>query len=71
MDIEGSEIDALEGARKLVSEYLPKLSISMYHKLEHYWEVPLKINELSPGRYEFFARHYGNWYDTMCLAQPI
>jgi len=46
------------------------LSISAYHQLNHYWEVPLKIEEIAPGKYELFMRHYGNWYDTMCLARP-
>ena len=70
MDIEGAEVNALEGARKLISNHLPKLSISSYHKLEHYWEVPLMIEDIAPGKYEFFMRHYGNLYDTMCLARP-
>jgi FkbM family methyltransferase len=70
MDIEGAEVDALEGSRYLIAECKPKMSISSYHRLEHYWEVLLKIEEIVPGEYEFFMRHYGNWYDSMCLARP-
>ena len=71
MDIEGAEVSALRGAKDLIYNHMPKLSISVYHKLEDYWEVPLAINELSgPAGYDLFLRHYFSWFDTMCYAVP-
>ncbi len=57
MDIEGAELKALEGARKTVTRYLPKLYICAYHRNEDFFTLPLKINELSP-RYRIYFRHH-------------
>ncbi len=71
MDIEGAEVEALEGAKSIISKCLPKLAISAYHRLEHYWEVPLKISEIADGQhYEMCYRHYRSCFDTVLFARP-
>jgi FkbM family methyltransferase len=71
MDIEGAEISALHGMKVIIKNHMPNLAISAYHRLEHYWEVPLTIAELSDNHgYEFFMRHHMCCYDTVCLARP-
>jgi len=57
MDIEGAELEALEGTKKTIKECLPDLAISVYHKPEHLWEIPLYIKSLNPS-YKFFLRNY-------------
>lgn len=57
MDIEGSELKALEGAKNTIQRNNPKLAISIYHKYEDIIELPLKILELEP-EYKFYLRHY-------------
>lgn len=49
MDIEGSEMRAIEGARKHIKNSYPKLAKSVYHKLSDLWEIPLAINEMFPN----------------------
>lgn len=57
LDIEGSEYRALCGAKRLIKTYTPKLAISVYHRLEDIWKLPLLI--LSYNRnYSFYLRHY-------------
>lgn len=57
MDIEGSEMKALQGGKNLIQTYKPKLAISIYHKLEDLVDIPSYIHQLVP-EYRFFIRHY-------------
>ena len=57
MDIEGAEIEALEGASRTISMHLPTLAISVYHLQNHIWNVPLLIHSLS-NNYKFYLRRY-------------
>jgi FkbM family methyltransferase len=57
IDIEGYELDALEGARKVIGAWKPDLAIAGYHKPAHLWEVPEAIWALDPG-YEIHAGHH-------------
>ena len=57
MDIEGSEMSALQGAAHSIRQYKPKMSICTYHKLQDMWEIPLYIKKLRPD-YEFVFRHH-------------
>lgn len=59
MDIEGFEQKAIEGARKAIETYHPKLLISVYHNHEDIWKIPKMIEEIAPG-YKFYLRYYGN-----------
>jgi FkbM family methyltransferase len=57
MDIEGSELEALRGAEATLRRCRPKLAISIYHRLQDFWEIPLWLNDLDLG-YEFHVRHF-------------
>ncbi len=68
MDIEGSELKALLGAKEIIQKYQPKLAISIYHKKEDIIDIPLTILKLN-SRYKFFLRHYSpGTYDTVLYA---
>lgn len=59
MDIEGAEMDALIGSEKTITEYHPKLAISIYHKDDDLWTIPYYLMKKYPF-YRFFIRHYSS-----------
>lgn len=59
MDIEGSELAALEGAKAVIQRDKPKLAICIYHKPEDMTEIPLYIKKLVP-EYRLFIRHHSS-----------
>jgi len=60
MDIEGAELPALQGCKKIITEQKPKLAICLYHKISDFWEIPLLIKFFRPD-YQFAVRHYNPW----------
>ncbi len=61
MDIEGADFDALLGAKKLIKTYRPNMSLSLYHCPEDLWRIPLYIESLVSGKYDFYLRQEGHW----------
>ena len=57
MDIEGSELDALQGAERTIREFCPRLALSLYHRPEDFFTIPIWIDQLGCG-YRFFLEHY-------------
>lgn len=71
MDIEGSELRALKGARNVITKNKPKLAISIYHKPEDIWELPQIILEYNP-EYQLYLRHYSlTDFETVLYAIPM
>lgn len=56
-DLEGSELQALTGAKNMIQAHKPILSICTYHCVEHYVKIPLYIKELNP-QYKLKFRHH-------------
>ena len=57
MDIEGAELNALQGAEQTIRRFRPKLAISAYHKRDDLVEIPGYLNSLGAG-YEFYLDHF-------------
>lgn len=57
MDVEGSELKALEGAQNTIKKLKPKLAISVYHKLDDVIDIMKYLIKLNP-QYRFYLRHY-------------
>jgi FkbM family methyltransferase len=70
LDVEGAELQALQGARKLIQRSRPVLALSLYHQPQDLWELPLAIADLCED-YRFHVRqHYFNSFDSVMYAVP-
>jgi len=67
MDIEGAEHSALMGMKKIITRDKPKLAISVYHKNNDIFEIPLLIKKLNP-KYKIYLRHHYIITETVCYA---
>jgi len=68
MDIEGEEINALNGAKNLITNSNADLAICVYHYINHFWEIPNLINSWNLG-YKFYLRaHSSNCMETVLYA---
>lgn len=70
MDIEGSEIPALSGARKLIKKHMPVLGICIYHKLDDLITIPHFIFEAekesnSGKHYKYYLRQHSYGTDEL------
>ena len=68
MDIEGAEMEAIQGAENIIKRNKPKLAICLYHKPVDIIEIPLLIHKINP-QYKIYIRHYSNCQtDTLLYA---
>jgi FkbM family methyltransferase len=66
MDIEGSELAALRGAEQCLRENRPRLAISLYHRREDFFAIPLWLESLDCG-YRMFLEHYSIHHEETVL----
>ena len=55
-DVEGSEKEAIAGSEKLIKKSYPTLAVSLYHRSEDLFMLPLLIKERFPEYDRFFLR---------------
>lgn len=56
MDVEGFEREAIWGSANTIGKFSPKLMISLYHRNEDIFELPLLIKTINP-EYKLYIRH--------------
>lgn len=56
MDIEGSELKALDGMKQTIKKHHPKLYVCAYHRNEDLYSLPAKILE-TDSSYKIYFRH--------------
>ena len=66
MDIEGSELTALKGGVNAIRRWRPAMAISLYHRPEDFFTIPLWLDSLDCG-YRFFLDHYSIHHEETVL----
>ncbi len=56
-DVEGSEKEAIEGSARTIESCYPSLLVSLYHRSEDIFALPLMLKKKFP-RYRFYLRRY-------------
>ena len=68
-DVEGAEKEAISGALDTIAKHRPALMISLYHRSEDMFELPLMIHERFPDyRFCVRRREYIPAWDTVLVA---
>lgn len=65
-DIQGMEMDLIEGAKNIIKNQKPKLAICAYHLPSDLYLLPKRIREINPD-YRFALRSHSNNYSEMVL----
>lgn len=68
LDVEGHELQALEGARATIVRCRPVLAIAAYHRWDDLWKVPLFIRELGVDYKLLYRTHESNTFDSVFYA---
>ena len=56
-DVEGAEREAILGAKKSIVKYKPDMLISMYHRSEDMFDLPILVNNICPD-YKLYLRRF-------------
>ena len=70
LDVEGAEMEVLQGAKQCIAACTPKMMISVYHCGDHLWEIPHAVMALN-SRYTFYLGHHSpnlTIYETVLYA---
>lgn len=70
LDIEGSEMDALFGAAKIIKAYQPIITVAIYHKQTHFWEIPQYLLTLIPESKIYLRHNNDGIYETILHVIP-
>jgi FkbM family methyltransferase len=68
LNIEGAEIDALNGARSTITKFLPRLAISVYHRPTDLWQIPQLVRGLNADYDLYLRQHDGGIIETVLYA---
>lgn len=70
MDVEGFEPNIIFGAKNIIKKYKPIIAISIYHKFDHLWRLPLAVHAISKD-YDFYLKpHFHAGWELICYAVP-
>ena len=70
LDIEGAELETLQGSVELLQRSRSSLAVCVYHRHDHLWSIPLFVLTNLPGFSIFLRRHREYLDDFVMYAIP-
>ena len=70
MNIEGAELDALDGGCSAIRKWQPRLALSVYHRASDLWRIPQRVLELNDNYELYLRQHDGGIIETVLYALP-
>lgn len=73
-DVEGSEREAIIGSSETIRRSYPTLLVSLYHRNEDLFALPLMLREMFPGYHGFYLRRFAGipaWDLNLYLTKEI
>jgi FkbM family methyltransferase len=71
LDVEGAEMQAMEGMRSIIEKYRPGLAICVYHQPGDIVNIPMTIKSWNIGYKLYLRAHCWNTFDSVAYALPI
>ena len=68
MNIEGAEIEALNGGRNAIRKWRPRLALSVYHRASDLWRIPQLVLGLNSDYRLYLRQHDGGIIETVLYA---
>ncbi len=69
LDIEGAELQAIEGARATLTHNKPKIALSAYHEPNDIWQIPELVNEINPSYQFYFCHHSQHLFESVVYGR--
>jgi FkbM family methyltransferase len=70
-DVEGSEYDALVGAKEVIKKFRPGLAVSVYHLSEDIYRIPIFLSDILGSNCDFYLRRHSRTIaDTVLYVFP-
>jgi len=70
LDVEGAELEVLEGAVETIKKFKPKMAISVYHKPEDVITIPKFILQVLPKVKFYLSHRYYSLEETILFVNP-
>jgi FkbM family methyltransferase len=70
LDVEGDELQALEGGRQTLKRTQPIVAVCIYHRPEDLWTIPLFLQEILPSHRKYLRVHAWDGFELVAYAVP-
>lgn len=65
LDVEGSELEGLKEAEHSIRRFRPWLTVALYHKLEHFFEMPIYLDSILDNYRFKLGKYAPGWVETI------